>query len=47
MLPAPNSAERQFAAAFTILARLCIAWSVMRQIGPEMPSAPTTSPVKL
>src|SRR6516164_5442540 len=44
---APNSAERRFAAACTDLARPCKTWPVIRQIGPEMPSAPITSPVKL
>ena len=44
---APNSADSRPAADCTSLARLCSTWSVMRQIGPEMPSAPITSPVKL
>src|SRR3978361_17332 len=42
---APNSADSRFAAVCTSLARLCSTWSVMRQIGPDMPSAPITSPV--
>src|SRR5713226_7776487 len=44
---APNSADNRLAAVCTSLARLCSTWSDMRQIGPEMPSAPITSPVKL
>src|ERR1700712_4919913 len=44
---APNSADSRLAAVCTSLARLCSTWSVIRQIGPEMPSAPITSPVKL
>ena len=44
---APNSADRRLAAARTCLARVFNTSSVIRQIGPEMPSAPITSPVKL
>src|SRR5215475_9361787 len=44
---APNSAERRLAAACTCLARVFSTSSVIRHIGPEIPSAPITSPVKL
>src|SRR4029079_8794209 len=44
---APNSVESRSADAWTRLATLFSTWSDIRQIGPEMPSAPITSPVKL
>src|SRR6187402_3171972 len=43
---APNSRDSRSAAACTIFERLCNAWMVRRQTGPDMPSAPTTLPVK-
>src|SRR5262245_6124076 len=43
---APNAADRRAPAAWTVLALACSACWDSRQIGPDMPIAPMTRPVK-